>query len=264
MLDNTFLIYGDNTQKKNNEVRKQLLEINQNESFILVATSQSVGEGFNVPRLDTLFLTTPVSGEPLVEQFLGRINRDYEFKESVIVYDYVDLHISFFNNMYKKRLRAYRKIGFDVITNVVNNKQEAHHIYNYNDYSEIFAQDIHESNKEIIVCSPQLDEKKIFEFIDLVKNKQEKGVTVIVITRYPNNLQFDNPDYANYLIYHLKMAGIIVELCENLDNHYAIIDQEIVWHGGINLLGRPDIYDNLIRLKSVDVASELLTLDKDE
>ena len=57
---------------------------------------------------------------------------------------------------------------------------------------------------------------------------------------------------------------IIVELCENLDNHYAIIDQEIVWHGGINLLGRPDIYDNLIRLKSVDVASELLTLDKDE
>ena len=264
VLDNTFLIYGDNTQKKNNEVRKQLLEINQNESFILVATSQSVGEGFNVPRLDTLFLTTPVSGEPLVEQFLGRINRDYEFKESAIVYDYVDLHISFFNNMYKKRLRAYRKIGFDVITNVVNNKQEAHHIYNYNDYSEIFAQDIHESNKEIIVCSPQLDEKKIFEFIDLVKNKQEKGVTVIVITRDPNNLQFDNPDYANYLIYHLKMAGIIVELCENLDNHYAIIDQEIVWHGGINLLGRPDIYDNLIRLKSVDVASELLTLDKDE
>ena len=42
----------------------------------------------------------------------------------------------------------------------MNNKQEAHHIYNYNDYSEIFAQDIHESNKEIIVCSPQLDEKE--------------------------------------------------------------------------------------------------------
>lgn len=67
VLDNTFLIYGDNTQKKNEEVRKQLLEMSQNESFILVATSQSVGEGFNVPRLDTLFLTTPVSGEPLVE-----------------------------------------------------------------------------------------------------------------------------------------------------------------------------------------------------
>ena len=121
-----------------------------------------------------------------------------------------------------------------------------------------------ESNKEIIVCSPQLDEKKIFEFIDLVKNKQEKGITVIVITKNPNDLQFDNPDYANYLICHLKQAGIIVELYENLDNHYALIDQEIVWHGGINLLGRPDIYDNLIRLKSVEIATELLTLDKNE
>lgn len=264
VLDNTFLIYGDNTQKKNEEVRKQLLEMSQNESFILVATSQSVGEGFNVPRLDTLFLTTPVSGEPLVEQFLGRINRDYKFKKSAIVYDYVDLHISFFNNMYKKRLRAYRKIGFDVITNVVSEKQEVHHIYNYNDYFEIFVQDIHEANKEIIVCSPQLDEKKIFEFIDLVKNKQEKGISVIVITRNPSDLQFDNPDYANYLIYHLKQAGIIVELYENLDNHYAIIDQEIIWYGGINLLGRPNIYDNLIRLKSIDVATELLMLGRIE
>ena len=54
------------------------------------------------------------------------------------------------------------------------------------------------------------------------------------------------------------------ELYENLDNHYALIDQEIVWHGGINLLGRPDIYDNLIRLKSVEIATELLTLDKNE
>lgn len=75
--------------------------------------------------------------------------------------------------------------------------------------------------KEIIVCSPQLDEKKIFEFIDLVKNKQEKGITVIVITKNPNDLQFDNPDYANYLIYHLKQAGIIVELYENLDMSFS-------------------------------------------
>ena len=109
-----------------------------------------------------------------------------------------------------------------------------------------------------------MDEKKIFEFIDLVKNKQEKGISVIVITGNPSDLQFDNPDYANYLIYHLKQAGIIVELYENLDNHYAIIDQEIIWYGGINLLGRPNIYDNLIRLKSIDVATELLMLGRIE
>ncbi len=48
--------------------KKTILTLPHNEPFILVATSQSVGEGFNVPRLDTLFLTSPVSGEPLVDQ----------------------------------------------------------------------------------------------------------------------------------------------------------------------------------------------------
>lgn len=40
--------------------------------------------------------------------------------------------------MYKKRLSAYRKIGFDVITDLVDNKQNVNHIYNYNDYLEVF------------------------------------------------------------------------------------------------------------------------------
>jgi len=79
VLDHTYLIYGDHTLKENEEVRKTILALSHDEPFILVATSQSVGKGFNVPRLDTLFLTSPVSGEPLVDQFLGRINRDYKY-----------------------------------------------------------------------------------------------------------------------------------------------------------------------------------------
>lgn len=77
--------------------------------------------------------------------------------------------------MYKKRLSAYRKIGFDVITDLVDNKQNVNHIYNYNDYLEVFRQDIHESNKSIIISSPQLNEKKVLSFIDLIKDRQEKG-----------------------------------------------------------------------------------------
>ena len=64
------------------------------------------------------------------------------------------------------------------------------------------------------------------------------------------------------ILFPKEKLNKLKELYENLDNHYAIIDQEIIWHGGINLLGRPDIYDNLIRLKSADVAAELLTLEK--
>lgn len=243
VLDHTYLIYGDHTLKENEEVRKTILALSHDEPFILVATSQSVGEGFNVPRLDTLFLTSPVSGEPLVDQFLGRINRDYKYKKSAIVYDYVDSHIHYFNNMYKKRLSAYRKIGFDVITDLVDNKQNVNHIYNYNDYLEVFRQDIHESNKSIIISSPQLNEKK---------DRQEKGVSVNVFTK-----QTDEP-YTNNLIDLLYGNGVFVEVYPDLDSYFAVIDQEIVWHGGINLLGKSNIYDSLMRVKSTTIAEELI------
>lgn len=252
VLAHTYLIYGDHSLKENEETRKTILSLSHDEPFILVATSQSVGEGFNVPRLDTLFLTSPVSGEPLVDQFLGRINRDYKYKKSAIVYDYVDSHIHYFNNMYKKRLSAYRKIGFDVITNLVDNKQNVDHIYNYNDYLEVFRQDIHESNKSIIISSPQLNEKKVLSFIDLIKDRQEKGVSVNVFTKHT-----DEP-YTNNLIDLLYGNGVFVEVYPDLDSYFAVIDQEIVWHGGINLLGKSNIYDSLMRVKSTTIAEELI------
>ena len=205
-----------------------------------------------MPKLDTLFLTSPVSGEPLVDQFLGRINRDYKYKESAIVYDYVDSHIHYFNNMYKKRLSAYRKIGFDVITDIVENKQNVNHIYNYSDYSEVFRQDIHEANKSIIISSPQLDEKKVLSFIELIKDRQEKGISVIVFTK-----QTEDP-YTNHLIDLLYGNGVFVEIYPDLDSYFAIMDQEIVWHGGMNLLGKSNIYDSLMRVKSHTIAEELI------
>ena len=160
--------------------------------------------------------------------------------------------------MYKKRLSAYRKIGFDVITDLVDNKQNVNHIYNYNDYLEVFRQDIHESNKSIIISSPQLNEKKVLSFIDLIKDRQEKGVSVNVFTK-----QTDEP-YTNNLIDLLYGNGVFVEVYPDLDSYFAVIDQEIVWHGGINLLGKSNIYDSLMvsaKLYSVPKKDDQIIFD---
>jgi superfamily II DNA or RNA helicase len=69
---------------------------------------------FNFPRLDTLILGTPISDPGRVEQYVGRLNRDYPGKKNVVVYDYVDSHIYTFDNMYRKRLRTNRRIGYRV------------------------------------------------------------------------------------------------------------------------------------------------------
>lgn len=146
----------------------------------------------------------------------------------------------------------YRKIGFDVITDLVENKQNVNHIYNYSDYLEVFRQDIHEATKSIIISSPQLNEKKVLSFIDLIKDRQEKGVSVNVFTK-----QTDDP-YTNNLIDLLYGNGVFVEVYPHLDSYFAVIDLEIVWHGGINLLGKSNIYDSLMRVKSTTIAEELI------
>ena len=55
---------------------------------------------------------------------MGRLNRDYEGKENVIVYDYVDSHIPKFDKMYAARLKAYKKIGYELCVNMDGEKQK--------------------------------------------------------------------------------------------------------------------------------------------
>lgn len=76
-------------------------------------SKNDINGSFDYPRLDTLMLAAPVSFAGRLEQYIGRLNRDYEGKTEVIVYDYIDSHIRYFDNMYAKRLRTYKRIGFE-------------------------------------------------------------------------------------------------------------------------------------------------------
>ena len=82
--------------------------------MIVVATGQKIGEGFDCPRLDTLMLASPVKFDDRLIQYVGRLNRTYEGKTNVIVYDYVDAHIPMFDNQYRNRLSAYKRFGYRI------------------------------------------------------------------------------------------------------------------------------------------------------
>lgn len=110
-------------------MRAQMEEIQPEETMILIATGQLVGEGFDYPRLDTLIMATPVAWKGIVEQYAGRLDRDYGGKKNVMIYDYVDIHIPVFDRMYAKRLKAYKRIGYKLYTNHIQEKQDVNAIY---------------------------------------------------------------------------------------------------------------------------------------
>ena len=83
--DYVFLMTGNNSKKEHRKILEQTRQVNNDESMILVATGSLVGEGFDFPRLDKLFMATPVSFRGVVEQYAGRLNRDYAGKEDVII-----------------------------------------------------------------------------------------------------------------------------------------------------------------------------------
>ncbi len=258
--DEVFLLSGENSKKQHHAVLQQMKQVAAEKSMILVATGKLIGEGFDFPRLDTLIMAMPVSWKSVVEQYAGRLNRDYEGKKSVIIYDYVDSHISMFEKMYHKRLKAYRQIGYDICTGNTVEKQNVGAIFDIDTYAEVYRKDLLTASKEIIIASPVISGSKIEELIQLLKNQQEKGVQIRIVTWKPDSYGFGDSAYWMELQERMRSNGFEMNLTEEYCQHYCIVDREVVWYGSMNFLGKEDSDDNLMRVCSKEIAAELLEL----
>jgi superfamily II DNA or RNA helicase/very-short-patch-repair endonuclease len=92
-----------------------LAAIPRDEERVVVATGKHVGEGFDDPRLDTLFLTLPVSWRGTIAQYAGRLHRLCDGKREVQIYDYADLDAPMLARMFDRRCRGYEAIGYTVL-----------------------------------------------------------------------------------------------------------------------------------------------------
>ena len=258
--DHVFLMTGNNSKKEHRKILEQMHQVDKNESLILIATGSLVGEGFDFPRLDTLFMATPVSFRGVVEQYAGRLNRDYAGKENVIIYDYVDNHIPMFNNMYMKRLKAYKQIGYEFGDGLQTVKQTVNAIYDGNNYSENYHKDLLDSNKNIIISSPVISGSKVYELINMLKEKQMSGVQVTIVTWTPDSYGFGDAAYWMQLHEDMRRAGFYIRTVEEYCNRFAVIDQEVVWYGNINLLAKDKVDDSIMRVRSKGIAGELMEI----
>jgi len=79
--------------------------------FTLLATASLVGEGYDLPRLDTLILGMPLSFKGRLIQYAGRLHRTHADKREVRIYDYLDDH-PITLAMFRRRASAYRQMGY--------------------------------------------------------------------------------------------------------------------------------------------------------
>ena len=100
--------------KERTHATEVLQAIPDGEERVIVATGRYLGEGFDDARLDTLFLTMPISWRGTLAQYAGRLHRLHAAKREVVIYDYVDRDEPMLAKMAVKREAGYRALGYDV------------------------------------------------------------------------------------------------------------------------------------------------------
>ena len=102
-------------RKQRQAVTDRLADIPRDEPRVILATGKYIGEGFDDPRLDTLFLALPVSWRGTIAQYAGRLHRLYGGKREVRIYDYADLNVPMLARMFDRRCRGYEAVGYTIL-----------------------------------------------------------------------------------------------------------------------------------------------------
>ena len=257
--NNVIQLTGTCTAKEKREALQRLQEIPADEPLVIVATGQYVGEGFDYPRLDTLFLALPISWKGRLEQYAGRLHRENDGKKDVRIYDYIDIHEPVCDNMYHNRLRAYAAIGYQTVQlGQPTLFEEICDLPAYYEDSQIFngmtffkslIKDIATAKQSVVISSPRLYRVTNNKLVSLLKEQSANGVEVAIVTA----MHDEQCDF-------LQSSGLHVTTKPNLKLCTIIIDKSLVWYGSVNALGFYSDKDNIIKLKDDRIAAEMLNV----
>jgi superfamily II DNA or RNA helicase len=245
-------LVGADSAKVKTQTMSYLSNIPNDEKLIIIATGKYVGEGFDYPRLDTLFLASPIAWKGTLAQYAGRLHRDYPGKQNVMIYDYVDIHIPVLERMYHKRLTGYAQIGYKALT--VSYPDKINLIYDSGSFVPVIQNDFAEAQKEILIISPFLRKKRIDTILEWLKEPLQKGTPITVVTRSPES--YKEPERIKECIEYLQ-STVTVILKSNIYQKFIIIDHRFVWYGSINLLSFGSSEESIMRLESKELAAEL-------
>ena len=109
------VLHGRTVRKERASTMKRLEQLPPDAPRVLLASGKLIGEGFDHPPLDTLFLTMPLSWKGTLQQYAGRLHRNHVDKEVVRIHDYIDSGYPQLERMWRKRLTGYSAMGYQIV-----------------------------------------------------------------------------------------------------------------------------------------------------
>ena len=258
-IKNVISLTGAGTTREKREAMQRLQTIPDSEQLVIVATGKYIGEGFDYPRLDTLFLALPISWKGLLTQYAGRLHREYEGKKDVRIYDYIDIHEPICDSMYRKRLKGYAAIGYKTINtaqptlfdhiNDISSSIAENQIFNGSTFYRPYTSDLTKAKRSIVISSPKLYRTEQNPLVTLLKELTQQGIEILITTVAENEQTA-----------FIQSKGLSVKVKPKLSLYTTIIDKEVVWYGSINTLGYASKDDNMIKVTDIYLANELIKM----
>lgn len=246
---NVIRLVGNDSAKVKREVMSKLSAISADEPLVVVATGKYVGEGFDLPRLDTLMLALPVSWKGLIAQYTGRLHRNYFGKTETRIYDYIDLRVPVCDSMYRKRLHGYKSVGYSIA--VANEglfaEPTTESIFDPTNFERPFHTDLASAKRSIVISTTRLRWNRTPRIIDLLAVASQRGVSITIVISETGHREEE-----------LRPMGFSIVHRPECKMQCAVIDQNIGWYGSINLVGRSLDDTTVIRITSSEFAIMLL------
>ena len=252
-----FILIGGQSSSESNVQLQKLRSAPHDQPVVVCATGKFIGEGFDESRLDTLFLTMPISWEGILAQYAGRLHRLYSRKSEVRVYDYIDDQAVMLERMYNKRLRSYASLGYQVCGERSDTYLNRDIIFDQETFIEPFLLDIRKARHSIVIVSPFIKSGRVRWLLNAICENLHPLQTT-VITRPSDTFRGKSSTDVFEAIQALSKNGVDV-ICKNaIHQKFAIIDKKIVWYGSINLLSFGSSQESIIRIVTGTVAETLL------
>lgn len=252
---NSVLLVGSDKPKVKAEKLEDLRSLPADTRFAVVATGSYVGEGFDDDRFDALLLVAPYAWKGLVAQYVGRLHRERVGKKDVVVYDYVDVHVPMFDGMYRKRLKEYALLGYEVQILEENGMPSA--FFSGTDYRERFSADLTTAEKSVFVQSSSVNPKGVGLISKALAAATARGVHVTISVEKPEaNSRYLKAYEESVML--LERCGCTVKQDGTRQPDLAIIDGKIIWYGEIDFCSFSRKAAQSLRFESVSVAHDLL------
>lgn len=251
------VVSGSLSTKKKKELHMQIEDLeNSDKQVPILSTGKYLGEGFDLPKLDTLILASPIAWKGNVIQYVGRINREYKDKKEVQVIDYVDFRVPVLERMYQKRVTTYRKIGYSLLP-ADKHDRKGGLIYTWKDYWELFVSDCGGVLQDIVFSLPHVSSHKVARHREFLRGLLRK-TKIKMIVKAPG--LFSDGKQVERAYAELREMGVSLVPTDKEISTFIIIGTRIIWYGSINIFSKVEESDSFMRLEDSAYYNDFLSL----